>query len=102
MINKARIEELREEVGEDGLEEVIELFCEEMEDVLRDLPKVPTSELAAQLHFLKGSAANIGFDGVSGICQDQEVRLSADPGAAIDFAAIVLAYEAEKSALLHN
>jgi len=100
MINKDRIEELREEVGEDELDEVIELFCEEVEDVLRDLRNVSQTEIAAQLHFLKGSAANIGLDGVSDICRQQESLLSESPNAALDISAIISTYEAEKLALL--
>ena len=100
MINTARIQELKEEVGEDDLFEVIELFCDEVEDVLQSLESTPQNEMAAQLHFLKGSALNIGLDGVSELCRAEEVRLKDNPSAAPDVAGIRAAYTTSKAALL--
>ena len=100
MINWDRIRELREEVGDDDLGEVVSLFCEEVEEVLDVLDIAPRDVLAAKLHFLKGSALNIGLEGVSRLCLAEESRLSADPGAAPDIAAIRAAYAAAKADLL--
>jgi HPt (histidine-containing phosphotransfer) domain-containing protein len=100
MINTARIQELKDEVGEDDLVEVIELFCEEVEDVLRALDSTPQDQMAAQLHFLKGSALNIGLDDVSELCEQQENRLKSDPVATADVNMIRVTYAASKEALL--
>ena len=100
MINAARIQELKDEVGEDDLIEVIELFCEEVEEVLDALETTEQSQIPAQLHFLKGSALNIGLDAVSDLCKEQELRLKADPAASADIASIRAAYDTAKTALL--
>ena len=98
MLNAARIAELKEEVGEDDFEEVFGLFCEEVEDVLQELST--NTDLAEKLHFLKGSAMNLGFDAVGDLCRTEEARLKADPAASIDIAAIQQAYTLSKSCLL--
>lgn len=99
MINQSRINELREEVGEDDLLEVVDIFCEEVEEVLSDLDQAPPPEIPGKLHFLKGSALNIGFDQLSEMCRQQELRLRDTPDAAADIAAIRAAYVAAKSSL---
>jgi histidine phosphotransfer protein HptB len=78
MIDTGRIDQLREEVGTEDLAEVVALFCEEVEEVLAMLDQVATVE---QLHFLKGSALNIGLSEVSAICLAEEERLRDDPQA---------------------
>ncbi len=78
MIDARRIDELRDEVGNDDLAEVIDLFCEEVEEVLATLDQIATVE---QLHFLKGSALNIGLSEVSALCRAEEGRLRDDPQA---------------------
>ena len=99
MINEARIRELTEEVGEDDLVEVIELFCEEVEEVLNALD-TPAAEMPSRLHFLKGSALNLGLDHVSELCRIEESRLKTDPATQADIAAIRSAYAASKEMLL--
>ena len=100
MINTARIQELKDEVGEDDLIEVIALFCEEVEEVLQSLDATEQSDIPAQLHFLKGSALNIGLDAVSELCRTEESRLKTDPTASADIGAIRTAYAAAKDVLL--
>ncbi len=100
MINTARIQELKDEVGEDDLIEVIELFCEEVEEVLDTLETTDPAQMPAQLHFLKGSALNIGLDAVSSLCMEQERHLKSDPNAKADIEGIRAAYTASKAALL--
>ena len=92
MVNWDRINELREEVGNDDLAEVLALFCEEVEDVLEELGTVPSDALPSRLHFLKGSALNIGLEGVSSLCQSEERRLSENPASQPEIQAIRCAY----------
>ena len=100
MINTARIQELKDEVGEDDLFEVIELFCEEVEEVLAELDTTPPQQMPALLHFLKGSALNIGLDAVSALCKAEELRLKDDQSATVAVDAIRETYAASKAALL--
>lgn len=98
MLNKDRIEELRGEVGDDGFVEVIEIFCEEVEEVLEHLA-TPGADLAERLHFLKGSALNIGMERVGALCLAAEDRLRFDANAVPDIATIRDAYAASRRAL---
>ncbi len=71
MIDWSRIHELRDEIGADDFQEVVDLFMSEVEDSLTDLGAASTdsSRLQEQLHFLKGSALNLGFKEMSQLCQ---------------------------------
>lgn len=96
MINWDRISELTEEVGEDDLAEVLLLFCEEVEDVLQKLPTAAPGDMPGHLHFLKGSALNIGLVDVSRICETQERKIAADPAAVPEIDSIQSAYKSAK------
>lgn len=99
MLNWDRVSELREEVGEDDLAEVILLFCEEVEEVLAVLDNAPAADMPGHLHFLKGSALNIGFETVSNRCQAEEARIKETPGIMPDIAGIRADYIASKAEL---
>ncbi|NSX53563.1 Hpt domain-containing protein [Parasulfitobacter algicola] len=76
MIDWNRINELKKEIGLDDFDEVIGLFLEEAEDVLANLKQdQPEDKLLEYLHYLKGSALNIGFNHVAVICTKLEKRL---------------------------
>ena len=69
MIDWQRVEILQSEVGEDGFLEVIDLFLEETDEVIARLSEVPyMGKLSADLHFLKGSALNLGFSALAESC----------------------------------
>ena len=62
MIDWERTNELCAEIGSDGFAEIVELFLDEVEGVVRRLSKQPDpSRFEADLHFLKGGAWNLGF-----------------------------------------
>ena len=100
MIDHDRIAELREEVGEDDLAEVLHLFCEEVEETLERLAKGVFGDLAEELHFIKGSALNIGMTEVGRLCQKAETALRADAGCKPDIAPIAGAFRIAKVAIL--
>ena len=100
MIDWPRVRELKEEVGEDGFEEVIELFLEEVEEVISKLETGDRSQLEQDLHFLKGSALNLGFQNFSNLCLDGE-RMSANGQASdVDVALIIDSYHKSKATFL--
>jgi histidine phosphotransfer protein HptB len=69
MINWARVRELKDEVGEDGFLELQAIFLAEVEEALTRLgPNRTAAELEADLHFLKGSALNIGLARLAELC----------------------------------
>lgn len=100
MIDWPRVRELKEEVGSDAFDEVVELFLEEVEEVIQRLNGGDRSQLEQDLHFLKGSALNLGFADFSDLCQDGE-RLSAEgQSAAVDVAQILQNYATSKTTFL--
>ena len=77
MIDWDRIGELRAEIGEDDFAEVLDLFFEDVDDaVVRLRSATGQGPLAEALHFLKGSAQNLGLSQVSALCAQAETRLS--------------------------
>ncbi len=100
MLDTARIAELKSEVGEDDFAEVVALFCEEMEEVLAELDQTPQCAVAGKIHFLKGSAQNIGLTVVGALCLEEEARLRDDPNVHPNVPRLREAYEASKSQLI--
>lgn len=99
MIDWGRVDELREEVGEEDLVEVIDMFCEEVEEVLAGLASASSAELPGQIHFLKGSAQNIGISSVSDLCKSFEDAMRSDSAFTPDIAGLVSAFGEARTAL---
>lgn len=99
MIDRARIDELRTEVGVQDLAEVVQMFCEEVEETLDRLCAHPSPSLAEDLHFLKGSALNIGMTELGALCKGAETALRSDPDARPDLGAITAAFRKARQAL---
>ncbi|MCL3881622.1 Hpt domain-containing protein [Marivita sp. GX14005] len=89
MIDWTRVAELRSEIGADDFDEVAELFLMEVEDTLSRLDTAlhDPPHLRELLHFLKGSALNLGFHEVSEMCS----------GEAPDIAALKSLYHASRA-----
>jgi histidine phosphotransfer protein HptB len=101
MIDWKRVEELRTEIGADGFAEVAEMFLEEAEETVQSLLAGPDAgEVEGQLHFLKGSALNLGLADLAAICQEGERLAAAGHGAAVDTSAVAAVYRVSRGALL--
>ena len=72
MIDWGRVIELREEVGPEEFEPVLELFIDEVEEIVMRLSKDDPARLERDMHFLKGSAWNLGFTDFGALCQRGE------------------------------
>ncbi len=69
MICWDRVGRLREEVGAEDFLEVVDIFLEEVDEVIERLRQGGGAEnLESELHFLKGSALNLGFKALSELC----------------------------------
>lgn len=80
MIDWDRVAELRDEIGEEDFAEVTELFLDEADEVVSGLSTVADADgLQAALHFLKGSALNLGFRDLAALCQQGERRPDMTP-----------------------
>lgn len=97
MIDWDRVAALREEVGPEDFDEVVELFLSEVDEEIEKLAQAPAGvQLGEKLHFLKGSALSLGFREFSGLCQSGETGLSADPNTPVDVDALISSYTASR------
>jgi HPt (histidine-containing phosphotransfer) domain-containing protein len=101
MIDWARVEELRSEIGDDGLGEVLELFLDEVELVVMRLGQKP-EKLEDDLHFLKGSAWNLGFAAFGAICNEGEHLAARGMSSEIDVPAVLESYAKSKAAFMQR
>ncbi len=116
MIDWLRVADLRMEIGDEAFGEVVALFLEETDEVILRLPKLQTlSDVARDLHFLKGSALNLGLNGLAALTSEGErqalalLRTAGGAGGSgafdagtVDLARIVTCYGSSKMALLHR
>ncbi|EBA16986.1 Hpt domain protein [Roseobacter sp. SK209-2-6] len=100
MIDWPRVKELREEVGTEDFDEVVELFLEEVEEVISKLRTGDRSQLEQDLHFLKGSALNLGFDSFSQLCLEGERKSAQGEAASVDLPGVIQGFESSKTVFL--
>lgn len=100
MIDWTRVSDLREEIGAEDFAEVVEIFLEEVEAAMENLGD-DHAGLEAKLHFLKGSALNLGFADFSDLCGAGENR-AADGATDIDLKEITGCYAASREAFLEG
>jgi len=99
MIDWDRVNELRSEFGEDGFAEVAGLFLEEADEVVDQLGLgLPANQVESRLHFLKGSALNLGLTDLAALCHEGECKAAKAEGATVDLVRIVACYAASRSA----
>lgn len=92
---------MREEIGADGFAEVADMFLDEAEGAIQALLRgLPADEVEGQLHFLKGSALNLGLSDLAAICQEGERRAAAGQGAQVDVAQVASVYHASRAGLM--
>lgn len=105
MIDWTRIDTLREEIGVDCLQEVVDLFLEEVDDSIARLRHAdpapePGARLGPELHFLKGCALNLGFADFASLCQTAETACAQDQSALVDLATILACYDTSRAAFV--
>ncbi len=100
MIDWSRVEELKDEVGEEDFDEVLELFFSEVSDCLERLdPTSDVAQLEEDMHFLKGSALNLGFAEFAALCQAGESAAAAGDTSAVDVSEVRALFDLSKQAL---
>ncbi len=101
MICWERVNELRAEIGEEDFAEVAEIFLDEVEEVIDRLRVNPQpAQFEQDLHFLKSSALNLGFEALSKICSDGERHAAAGDFDPTGLNAVFETYDASKQAFL--
>nr|WP_271950708.1 Hpt domain-containing protein [Ruegeria faecimaris] len=90
MIDWSRVRQLRDEVGADEFDEVVEIFLDEVQQGLEHLQvDDDRSDFEKHLHSLKGSALSLGFRTLAKLCQDGERHSAQGQAATVDIAEIV-------------
>lgn len=75
MIDWSRVHELRDEIGPEDFDDIVGLFIDEVDTVMATLDAA-MPDIEDQLHFLKGSALNLGFASFADYCQEGELAAS--------------------------
>lgn len=101
MIDWARVDQLRDEVGEDAFAEISAMFLAEAEAAVARLHDGMTGPtLAAELHGLKGSALNLGFADLARLCAAGEATAAAGNPKTVDLAAVKRAFSTARAAFV--
>jgi len=101
MIDWTRVRELKDEIGEEDFAEVAEMFIGEVEEVIDRLKTSPEPERYEEdLHFIKSSALNLGFDALSALCETGERKAAAGDSESVELAPVFASYAASKTAFL--
>lgn len=101
MIDWKRVDDLREEIGPDGFAEVADMFLEEADQAVQALVRGLTADaVAAQLHFLKGSALNLGLAELAALCLEGERMAVRGQAAKVETARVADVYRLSRAQLL--
>jgi len=100
MIDWSKAKELCDEVGEEDFGEIVEVFLDEVEEELASIDGQDTELLGKSMHFLKGSALNLGFTSLAEICVEGETLAQAGQAEKIDTARIKSVYADSKRIFL--
>ena len=74
MIDRNRLIEMREDVGADSFLTIADLFLSEVQERLDGVEAMGAEALDNDtLHFLRGSALNIGFSDFAQLCEQGEL-----------------------------
>ncbi len=91
MIDWERVAELRDEIGNDDFAEVVQLFLDEAGGAIKALD-ADAADFGAQLHFLRGSAWNLGFRAFGDLCHRGEQLCAAGNAQQVDVASLRRCY----------
>lgn len=101
VINWDQVRRLRDDVGHDEFEEIIDLFLEEVESIVDKLRHpINNNALENDLHSLKGSAMNLGFESFSQLCFVGEKQAAAGKTEDVDLMVIISSFDASKEDFL--
>jgi HPt (histidine-containing phosphotransfer) domain-containing protein len=101
MIDWDQVRKLRDEIGADAFGEVVDLFLEEVETEIAKLrAPPPTLDLEAQLHFIKGSALNLGFAEFAELCQRGEAAAAGGQADSVDLTGVLDCFDRSRAAFM--
>jgi HPt (histidine-containing phosphotransfer) domain-containing protein len=91
LIDWDRLMSLRDDIGEEDFADVAFVFFAEIGGKLEAMAEASTDATADDFHFLRGSAANLGFSAMAEACEAAEAACRA--GGAPDLGAVTRAFE---------
>jgi histidine phosphotransfer protein HptB len=101
MINWDRVNELKQDIGVEEFDEVVDLFLDEVESVINPMRKgFQHRNIEGDMHFLKGSALTIGFRRLGQMCSDCEKLAASGSAAQVSIDEILAMFDASKVAFL--
>ena len=101
MINWTQIKQLEEDVGVEDFGDVVELFLAEVDEAVESLPTLDVEDAAVigpALHFLKGSAFNLGFQEFGEYCSQGEAASIKGTSDTVDIEKVASLYQQSKEA----
>jgi HPt (histidine-containing phosphotransfer) domain-containing protein len=78
------LDSLKADIGEEDFADVITLFVAEIGEKIEEMRASPDAASADDFHFLKGSAANLGFTAMSAACDAAEAACRAGQSGDLD------------------
>ncbi|MCA0205855.1 MAG: Hpt domain-containing protein [Proteobacteria bacterium] len=100
MIDWNQVDELRSDMG-DAFGEVVEVFLQEVDDALLRLSQQEVGPaMAADLHFLKGAALNLGFTSFAALCAEGEDLANGGRAEQVNLARVNASYRESRDAFL--
>lgn len=98
MIDWSRVNELVDEIGPEDFQEVLELFLMEVDAAIVQLEEAAGDPqgVEAQMHFLKGSALNLGFEAMAQLCLQGEKAAAGGDADTVTAAQVRDTYEASR------
>lgn len=100
MIDWARVDDLRSEIGENDFLEVVAMFLEESDEAVGRLTGPPDLlQVESQLHFLKGAALSLGLTELAALCQAGERSAAIGNPGAVDLAQVAHIYRTSRQIL---
>lgn len=100
MIDWDRLHGLRADIGEKDFADVAFVFVTEITEHLDRLASDPGGAVAGDFHFLRGSAANMGFAAMVAACGRAEAACLA--GMPPDIAAVIASFGASLAAVARD
>lgn len=100
LVDWTHVADLKSAVGEEDFADIADVFLDEAAEALGRLDPSDPAALAEGLHFLKGSALNLGFAAFARLCAEGEVAARA--GQPVDPGNLVSAFETARALLLQD
>ena len=103
MINWEQVKQLEADIGAEDFEEVVTLFLAEVDEAVAQLKSSPpdnSDDVASALHFLKGSAYNLGFQAFGDYCSEGELQALNSSLEGIELAKVADLYVRSKKVFL--